>query len=94
MKRVLITGTSSGIGKATRDLFLKYGYEVIGLDILTEECVDQFRNFKVDITNYDQLKQIQAILTKEGILLDAIINIAGIHKMASFVENEYEDLKK
>lgn len=33
MQRVLITGTSSGIGKATAMLFLLRGYEVVGIDI-------------------------------------------------------------
>lgn len=32
-KRVLITGTSSGIGKATAKLFISRGYEVVGIDI-------------------------------------------------------------
>ena len=34
MKRVLITGTSSGIGKATAKLFVEKGFEVVGIDIL------------------------------------------------------------
>jgi len=32
--KVLITGTSSGIGQSTAELFLRNGHDVIGLDIL------------------------------------------------------------
>ena len=32
MKRILITGTSYGIGKATAELFLERGCEVFGID--------------------------------------------------------------
>ena len=31
--RILITGTSSGIGKAIAEKFLKEGHDVIGFDI-------------------------------------------------------------
>jgi len=34
MKTTLITGTSTGIGKAIAELFLESGYRVIGLDLL------------------------------------------------------------
>jgi short-subunit dehydrogenase len=37
---------------------------------------------------------VSEYLKNENIMLDAIINIAGIHKMASLVENKYSDLKK
>ena len=33
--KVLITGSSSGIGKATANLFLQKGHQVIGIDILS-----------------------------------------------------------
>lgn len=34
MRRVLITGTSSGIGKATAKFFVYKGFEVVGIDIM------------------------------------------------------------
>ena len=42
MVRVLITGTSSGIGKETAKLFLDKGYEVYGIDI-KESVIDAIK---------------------------------------------------
>ena len=39
--RVLITGTSSGIGKATAELFLKNGHKVDGIDIKDAAIEDE-----------------------------------------------------
>lgn len=49
--RVLITGTSSGIGKATAELFLKNGFEVHGLDIKgsTIEC-ENYKHHLCDVS--------------------------------------------
>ena len=45
--------------------------------------------------NKEKLREdIISYLNVNNIKLDAIINVAGIHKMASLVETEYEQLKK
>ena len=59
MESVLITGTSSGIGAATADLFIQKGYDVIGIDrkppILDHR---HFQHYTADIRDKHQLPLI------------------------------------
>lgn len=90
---VLITGIASGIGKATAKLFLENNHIVYGIDINKVENKNNLFSFVCDITNEEQLLKVKEQLEKEGIKFDAIINIAGIHKMSSLVEDEYSKMK-
>lgn len=57
---VLITGTSSGIGKAAAEEFISKGYEVIGID-RNESSINQdeyYRHIQWDITDYDNIPSI------------------------------------
>lgn len=94
MKTILITGSASGIGEQVKKRFLESNYQVIGLDINNQKEVNNLITFKVDITNSDDLKKIKEYCLENNILLDGIINIAGIHKMASLVETNFKDIKK
>ena len=60
--KVLITGTSSGIGRDTAILFCEKGYEVIGLDI--EESAIAYENYThyvCDVGKKDQLPDIDGV---------------------------------
>ena len=94
MKTVLITGVSSGIGEASKDYFLSNNYQVIGLDIKEIKEQNNLISFNVDITNKEELIKIRQYIKDNNIELDAIINVAGIHKMASLVEDDFDILKK
>lgn len=91
---ILITGASSGIGEATKDYYLEKGNNVYALDIKEMESKDNLVSFNVDITNIDNLNEVVKYLEDNNIELDLIINVAGIHKMASLVESSINDLKK
>ena len=67
--KVLITGTSSGIGKAIADKFLKENHQVIGLDI--KESTIKNDNYK-HIINSITDKSLQDIDN-----IDILINNAG-----------------
>ena len=94
MKTVLITGVSSGIGKKTKEIFLQNGYFVVGLDIKETPEEDNFKFIKTNITSEIDVEEVSNYLNDTNAELETIINIAGIHKMASLVENSYQDLKK
>jgi 3-oxoacyl-[acyl-carrier protein] reductase len=91
MLKVLITGVASGIGKATKDYFINAGHFVYGIDVSEIEQEINLVSFKADITNKDELNKIYESIDEK---IDLIINVAGIHKMASLVETDFDKIKK
>ena len=92
--KILITGVASGIGKATAEFFLEKGHIVYGIDINPVENKKNLYSYTCDITNEKQLNSLKEQFKENNILFDAIVNIAGIHKMASLIEEDYASLKK
>lgn len=94
MMNVLITGASSGIGESTMNYFLEKGHRVFAIDIKNIEKKENLVTFIGDISSSKDLNLINDYLKENNINLDVIINIAGIHKMASLVESDFDDIKK
>lgn len=90
--QVLITGAVSGIGRATAEVFLQNGHTVYGID--RKPSQERFPVFCADITKEADLLPVKEQLQKDGVALDAIINVAGIHAMASLVEGDFGIMKK
>lgn len=66
--KVLITGTSNGIGKAIAELFLAKGHNVVGIDRRESSIVnDRYGHFQCDVR--DELPQIDDV--------DILVNNAG-----------------
>lgn len=91
---ILITGTASGIGQATADLFLRQGHMIFGIDIVPCAECENFYGFIADITNEASLLGVKEYLRNNNIKLDAILNIAGVHTMVSLVESDYTEMKR
>lgn len=91
---LLITGSSSGIGQAVTDQFIKNGHTVYGIDVVKSADKEFFQSFDADITDEASLQSIREHLRERNVTLDAILNIAGIHMMASLVESDYARMKK
>lgn len=73
--KVLITGTSQGIGKAIAEQFLKEKHEVIGID-RNESAINDagYTHYTCDVRDYDNLPAIDGI--------EILINNAGTQNEA------------
>ena len=68
--KVLITGTSQGIGKSVTELYLKKGHCVIGIDRLDASIDDKnYTHIKCDIRDIDSIPEINDV--------EILINNAG-----------------
>jgi NAD(P)-dependent dehydrogenase (short-subunit alcohol dehydrogenase family) len=67
--KVLITGTSSGIGLATAEYFLDQGHTVIGVDILGAAIVhDAYTHIIADVrAGLPEVKDVQILICAAGI---------------------------
>ena len=88
MKNVLITGANRGIGLGFVHHYLAQGYGVIAtcrtpteakeLNILLGKYPDQLRVEEMDVANESTIKKLSKWIKTNDLLLDIIINNAGI----------------
>ena len=68
--KVLITGTSQGIGEAIAKVFIKENHEVIGIDRLEQSIThNNYTHYKCDVRDYKNLPDIDDV--------NILINNAG-----------------
>lgn len=78
--RILITGSSKGIGNAVSLYFLKKGFKVIGIDMLPQTIFDDnYTHYELDIRNKDYLPELGDI--------EYIFNNAGLQNSDDDIEN-------
>ncbi|MFO7525569.1 MAG: SDR family NAD(P)-dependent oxidoreductase, partial [Ignavibacteriaceae bacterium] len=88
-KLILITGASSGIGEASATEFARLGANLLllarredRLNTIAKDLEDKYKIktkcVKVDIRNYDNVKNLQTDLVEEWREPDIILNNAGL----------------
>lgn len=90
---VLITGASNGIGNAVCRYLVANKINCIALDIC-DISIENVKFYKCDVTNINQLDEIANKLEEENIELDAVINIAGIFMIDSFIEGNIDEINR
>ena len=91
---VLITGAASGIGRAVAEHFIERGHIVYGIDLAAAKQREGYYGFQADITDGASLEAVREYFLGNHVVLDAILNIAGMHIMASLVESDFAAMKK
>jgi short-subunit dehydrogenase len=98
---VLVTGASSGIGKATAEFLVKNGFKVYGTSrkVLEEVAIDIssstgggfFHMIQLDVRSEDSAKHaVEYVLQKEG-HIDILINNAGFGIAGSVEDTSIEE---
>lgn len=95
MKSVLITGASSGIGKATALHFAQNGWKVIATMMSLEEGKEMHNIpnvycYLLDVTSTESIDAAKAKILQDFKTIDVVINNAGIG-YRSFVELSEDD---
>jgi len=80
MKKILITGTSRGIGLATARKFLEQGWFVLGASTSENNVIKHpnYKHYLLDLKNPDNIVSCANLIKKENSQIDALINCAGI----------------
>ena len=78
--KILITGSSKGIGLNTAKYFLNKGFDVYGIDLLPSAIENEhYHHYVADISNNDSLPEIKG--------LDYIFNNAGLQNSDDDISN-------
>jgi 3-oxoacyl-[acyl-carrier protein] reductase len=104
-KRVaVVTGAARGIGRAVVLELLKYGREVVGIDLNTEQLTElekavkeagfNCKTYCLDITKTKELKETLETIVKELGSVDILINNAGITRDGLVMTMSDEDFDK
>ena len=103
-KSVLVTGSSSGIGRETVKKFAKEGSNVIityhsGKE-RAEKTAEYCRNYtdtlltRLDVTDIESIEKVVDKVEKNFNGLDILVNNAGVLEKGKLAKQTYDDIKK
>jgi len=81
--RIVITGSSSGIGRALTERLIQHGHEVWGLarrdqSDLKAGPIGRFRSSRCDVADWDQVKAAAAEIAAAWPALDGLVSCAAV----------------
>jgi NAD(P)-dependent dehydrogenase (short-subunit alcohol dehydrogenase family) len=93
-KVCVITGTASGIGRASAELFMSEGARVVGVDLSPDATGDLA--IQADVTDEDQVRALYTRVREELGRIDVLFNNAGISPDddRSILDTDYEAWKR
>ena len=103
-KHVVITGAASGIGLEAVKAFLLLGATVDGIDRARPEIPQslakkigresEFSYMQADVSRQDDWDQVENTINERQHCIDALINAAGVLRIAEISETTQEDLEQ
>ena len=97
MKRIIITGTSRGIGFELAKQFAREGHQVLALSRKHTSCSDlnlqNLTAFPFDITNQDDFQKVADFIESDWEGVDILINNAGALINKPFSETTIQDFE-
>lgn len=94
MKNILITGTSSGFGKATADHLNKLGYKVVGTSRNPDKIQSSHKLIQLDVTDDESVGiAVEKAIEIMG-SIDVLVNNAGYGLSGPIEETTIEEAKK
>ena len=94
MTTAVITGVSSGLGKAMAEYFTKQGVTVYGICRSAPELPPGAEWIRADITKAEDRRMIRQTLEEKGVKPDILINNAGKGIYATWEEMPESDLRE
>jgi short-subunit dehydrogenase len=96
MKKIIITGTSRGIGYELALKFANAGYQVLAISRKTPRILIEHENIScisVDLSSESDLAKVENVLSKSWKTVDAIVHNAGSFLSKPFEEITQEDFE-
>lgn len=95
-KYILVTGTSTGIGRNLVETLSKNGYHVYAGVLLNEElaelnAIDNVTAVKLDVTKQDEVDAAVAMIREKGTGLYGLVNNAGVGGGGKVLETDVAD---
>lgn len=91
-KTALITGCNRGLGKGIRNILLKQGYTVIGLNrTLSNQKLENYIEVKCDISNSENIEKAKEKINKKIDLLIINAGIRRFEKIENMKKQDWED---
>ena len=91
-KTALITGCNRGLGEGIRNILLKQGYIVIGLNrTLSNQKLDNYIEVKCDISNSENIEKAKEKINKKIDLLIINAGIRRFEKIENMKKQDWED---
>jgi 3-oxoacyl-[acyl-carrier protein] reductase len=95
MRRILITGTTKGLGQQMAEHFLAAGDRVIGCGRGTPAIVhDHYRHYTADVSEEAAVTEMVGAIRREEGALDVLINNAGTASMNAFALTPPRSVKR
>ncbi len=95
MKRAIVTGASSGIGKECAKMLLKNNYEVFAIARDFSKCEIEDKNFikiECDLSESKNIKKIEKEINKNN--LKILINSAGVGYFGMHEDIDFEKIER